>query len=126
MSTKTGTLYDKVVEKIKEILPFVATIIKTDFESSLYNSFSKNFPNARVSGCLFHYDRALYKTGIVKNGLANIYISNPEFRQWIELLMCLPLLPTDQIVLMFNYIKQEKTFLSQLEDEKVKRLLKYY
>ena len=50
MSKKTGTLYDKVISKIKEFLPFIATIIKTDFESTLYNSFANNFPDARVSG----------------------------------------------------------------------------
>ncbi|KAI6648195.1 hypothetical protein LOD99_12004 [Oopsacas minuta] len=47
MSKKTGTLYDKVVAKVIEILPFIASIIKTDFESSMYSSFAKGFPYAR-------------------------------------------------------------------------------
>ncbi|KAI6658396.1 hypothetical protein LOD99_15198 [Oopsacas minuta] len=126
MSKKTSTLYDKVVAKVIEILPFIASIIKTDFESSMYSSFAKGFPYARVSGCLFHYDRALYKTGILKKGLSNANISNLEFRQWVEQLMCLPLLPSDLIVPMFSCIKQEKPLLPQSENENVIKLLKYY
>ena len=106
MSKKTGTLYDRVVAKIKEILPFIATIIKTDYETSLYNTFAKNFPTARVSGCLFHHiNRGLYKSGILKNSLSSYYVSNKEFREWVELLMSLPLLPADQILHMFSYLK---------------------
>ena len=82
MSKKTGTLYDKVISKIKEFLPFIATVIKTDFESTLYNSFANNFPDARVSGCIFHHSQALYRTGILKNGLTSLYIQNQDFRQW--------------------------------------------
>ena len=48
MSKKTGRLYDRVVAKVKEILPFIATLIKTDYENALYDSFAKNYPQARV------------------------------------------------------------------------------
>ena len=58
-----------------------------------------------VSGCKFHHDQALYKTGILKNGLAALYNSHQEFKKWVELLMCLPFLPSDRIMEMFNYLK---------------------
>ena len=48
MSKKTGRLYDIIVAKVKEILPFIATLIKTDYENALYDSFAKNYPQARV------------------------------------------------------------------------------
>ena len=40
--------------------------------------------------------------------------------------MCLPLLPSDHIVDMLSYIKQEQPLLSQSENEKVINLLTYY
>ena len=68
MSKKTGRLYDIIVAKVKEILPFIATLIKTDYENALYYSFAKNYPQERVSGCLFHYARGLYKLELSKMG----------------------------------------------------------
>ena len=126
MTKKTATLYDRVVEKIKEMVPFTATRIMTDYERALFNSLSSGFPNAAVSGCKFHHDQALYKTGILKNGLATLYTSHQEFRKWAELLMRLPLLPCDKIMEMFNYLKHKKPDLPTSENEKVKKLLRYY
>ena len=87
MTKKTGSLYDLVLGKIKEVIPFCATDIIIDFEHALFNSFSSAFPNASVSGCKFHHDQAFYRTAILKNGLANLNSSNHEFRHWAELFM---------------------------------------
>ena len=126
MTKKTTTLYDQVVEKIKEMVPCATTRIKTYYERALFNSLSSGFPNAAVSGCKFHHDQALYKTGILKNGLATLYTSHQEFRKWAELLMFLPLLPHDKIMEMFNYLKHKIPDLPTSENEKVKKLLRYY
>ena len=126
MTKKTGTLYDQVVGKIKEIIPLCATGIITDFEHALFNSFSSGFPNARVSGCKFHHDQAFYRTAIQKNGLTNLYASHHEFRKWAGLFMCLPLLPSGKIVEMYDYLKLVKPELPQSEDDKVTKLLRYY
>ena len=88
--------------------------------------FRLSFSNAAVSGCKFHDDQALYKTGILKNGLATLYTSHKEFIKWAELLMCLPLLPYDKIIEMFNYLKHKIPDLPTSESEKVKKLLRYY
>ena len=126
MTKKTGTLYDKVMMKVREILPFTATGIITDYETALFNSLSQSYPNVRMSGCKFHHDQAVYKTGILKNGLSNLYTSNQEFRKWAELLLSLPLLPSNKIVDMYHHLKHEKPILSQLDNEKLEKLLLYY
>ena len=126
MSKKTGSLYSQVVGKIKELLPITVTGIITDYEHALYSSLSSGFPDATVSGCKFHHDQALYKTGILKNGLATLYTSHLEFRKWVEPLMCLPLLPSDRIIEMFNYLKINRADIPESENEKMKKLLKYY
>ena len=79
-----------------------------------------------MSGCIFHHSEALNRTGILKNGLTSLYIQNQDFRQWIELLMCLPLIPPDHMVHMFDCLKQDKPLLMQTENENVMKLLRYY
>ena len=116
MTKKTTTLYDQVILKIKEILPFTPTDIMTDYEEALFHSISVNYPNVRAVGCMFHHDQALHKTQIMKNGLSNLYLTNREFRNWAELLLSLPLLRSNKIVDMYHYLKHEKPVLSQLDE----------
>ena len=40
--------------------------------------------------------------------------------------MCLPLLPSDRIIEMFNYLKINRPDIPESENEKMKKLLKYY
>ena len=98
----------------------------TDYERALFSSLSSGFPNATVSGCKFSSRPSTIKAGILKNGLATLYTSHQEFRKWAEILMCLPLLPSDKIIEMFNYLKHKIPDLPLPENEKVKKLLRYY
>ena len=126
MTKKTTTLYDRVILKIKEILPFTPTEIMTDYEDALFHALSVNYPNVRAEGCMLHHDQALYKTGILKNGLSDLYLTNREFRNWAELLLSLPLLPSNKIVDIYQYLKHKKPILSQIDDEKLAKLFQYY
>ena len=40
--------------------------------------------------------------------------------------MCLPLLPSDRIIEMFNYLKMNRPDIPESENEKMKKLLKHY
>ena len=73
----------------------------TVFEEALFQSFSNCYHGAVASGCLFHYKKATYKTGILRNGLANLYYSNQEFKSWFQQLMNLPLLHSDKITVTY-------------------------
>ena len=39
----------------------------TDYEDALFHVLSVNYPHVKAVGCKFHYDHAVYKTGILKN-----------------------------------------------------------
>ena len=67
------------------ILPLNVSDIITDFEKALFQSFSSGFPEADGGGCLFHYKKATYQTGILKNGLANLYSCDEQCRCWVQL-----------------------------------------
>ena len=98
----------------------------TDYEAALFHALSVNYPHVKAVGCKFYYDQAVYKTGILKNGLSDLYILNPEFRNWAELLLSLPLLPSNKIADIYHYIKHERPILSQLDDEKFRYYEKYW
>ena len=126
MTNDTGTLYGKVMMEVKKILPFTATCIISDYETALLHSKAHSYTNVRANGCEFHLDQAVYTTGILKNRLSNMYISNQEFRKWAEIFMFLPFLPSNKIVNMYHHLKHEKPILSQLDNEKLEQLLLYH
>ena len=101
------------------------TMLKSLGNFISYLSFVAGYPAnivspkkyVKISSC-----QAPCKTGILKNGLAALYNSHQEFRKWVELLMCLPFLPSDRIMEMFNYLKINK--LPKSESDKMRNLLK--
>ena len=100
--------------------------IVTDFEEALFQSFSNGFPGAVASGCLFHYKKATYKTGILRNGLANLYYSNQEFKSWFQQLMNLPLLPSDKIIETYYLLKDSVPELLHSDKKKITVFFTYY
>ena len=126
MSGKSRSLYDKIVVKIKTILSFTVSDIITDFEEALFQSFSSGFPEADGSGCLFYFKKVTYQTGILKNGLANLYSGDEQFKSWVQLLMNLPLLPSEKISETFHLVKDLKPELLATDIEKVDNFLRYY
>lgn len=58
MDRKTENAYDAMWLAIFNIVPELQNNVKSyisDFERAQINSARKNFPEARVSGCEFHY-----------------------------------------------------------------------
>ena len=104
MSRKSSSLLEKIILKVKEILPFTASRIIADLEEAMFQAFPTGFPEPPASGCLFHYKKATYKTGILKNGLSRLFASNEQFNTWAQHLMNLPLLHSDEIMDKF-YLK---------------------
>ena len=123
MSRKTTELYNRIVDKIKEIITFTVSRIVTDFEEALFQSFSAGFPEADASGCLFHHKKATYKTGILKNVLAHLYSCNKQFKSRFQQLMNLPLLPSGKIIETYYLLKDTKPELLHSDNG---NLFRYY
>ena len=104
MTKKTITLYDQVKLKIKETL----NDIMTDNEDALFHALSLNYPDVRAVGCMFHHDQALYKTGILKNGLSDLYLTNRELRNWAELLLPLPYFRQTKLLIFNNTLNRRR------------------
>lgn len=103
MEKRDISSYDLLFAKLTTLItPEVAAKIfrcMTDYEAAVRNSMRKHFPNARISGCFFHYVKAIYKSAR-KFGLAK----DATFESAIQEISALALLPNNFISKAFNII----------------------
>ena len=84
MTAKSGALYQKVFEKIKELsVNLEPTEWMTDFETGLRNALQENWPESKINGCGFHFKNATGKW-IRKNALFYDYRTNTVVKAWIR------------------------------------------
>ena len=61
MSQKNQLLYDATLRRIVEIVPdFHPELAVGDYERAPRNVFRDMFPQINMSGCLFHYCKAIW------------------------------------------------------------------
>jgi len=76
-----------------------------DYEKAVREALRKHFPNARISGCWFHYMKAINKAAR-KFGLAK----DEKFEKLIQEVCHLALLPNDFISEGFDYVAAKITY----------------
>ena len=64
------------------------------------------FPNAKHSGCFFHYTQCLFRR-IQTLGLSTLYNENNEIRSLCRHLMALPLLPVKDVEQAFQELNEQ-------------------
>lgn len=69
-------------------------LARGDYERAPRNAFMTIFPHIVVSGCLFHYSKAIW-TKVKKLQPNSTYARNSNLNKWIRSIMSLPLLPQD-------------------------------
>ena len=72
-----------------------------DFELAAANALENNCPTCRVKFCYFHFTQCIIKNA-QKRGLCRCYRENILYRQWLKLIICVPLLPADLITEAFT------------------------
>lgn len=109
MEKKTFTSYDTVFANLKWLMPSVeVTKVMSDYEAATRKAIKKHYPNARVSGCFFHYVQAIIKS-TKRFGLK----SDDRFKDAIKKLCALALLPNDFVLKGFQSIDESITFQSR-------------
>ncbi|KAL7297546.1 hypothetical protein TKK_0009906 [Trichogramma kaykai] len=100
-NARTADLYKAMLRKMVEVIPSLAhnlTAVSTDFERSIITAVREVFPNARLSGCLFHYKQALRRYWYWKCHI-------PEnFQEILEYAMALAYLPAYDMETGFNVV----------------------
>ncbi len=104
MTGRKEALYSEVLDKLLELSPsFSPSFWMGDFEASSRKSVQSRFPNSRVSGCHFHFSRAVFKK-LQKLGLGPDFKSKPEVRHFAKQLMAVAFLPPTEIQTITDYL----------------------
>ncbi|XP_041369639.1 uncharacterized protein LOC121383615 [Gigantopelta aegis] len=86
----------KTTVQIRLNLTLDPATVQTDVELAAIRPVVREFPNAEVKGCYFHYCQALWRK--VQNlGLAVQYKEDPPVQQWIRRAARLALLPLNEV-----------------------------
>ena len=102
MKKKNEISYDKVFSLIKEKESNIkVSWIIVDFELALVNSCIKNFKNARVRRCWFHFDQILFRK-VSDLGCKKIFKESPSFRTHCFLISALAFVPPEKTLEEFD------------------------
>ncbi|CAI6369645.1 unnamed protein product [Macrosiphum euphorbiae] len=100
METKSRNWYQCVMDYMKNnLFPNLSpSLIMTDFEPALRDALSSSVgvEGTRVLGCWFHHNQAVWKKMKSLNYLETVN-SNTYALKTLQILMCLPLLPSAEI-----------------------------
>lgn len=90
------------------IIRLEPTSFMGDFENGLRKSIKRVFPQSIIRGCWFHFCQAVRRNVSVKyHPLAEFIRTNKSASKAFHKILCLPLLPADDIPFIYNVIKSE-------------------
>lgn len=114
MSNRSTECYTAVFHYINTVYDLNPSEVITDFEGGLRKAISIVYPNCLIRGCWFHYSQAIRKKVRSCNLLKTIK-SDSEANRVYHMIMCLPLLPSENFLDGFNFIKNRATEQGLLE-----------
>lgn len=103
MPNKKQKTYETLFRLIKSTLPnWCPNIFHCDFELAAINALIEIFPNTQLKGCYYHWSRAVWK-----KAKALGFTKRKGHKRIIGLTAVLPLLPIEEIVRGWEYVKAE-------------------
>lgn len=88
-------------------------VIKSDFERASINAVSFIFPDARISGCLFHFGQNIQRQLQIR-GLIRAYKTDLNIKKYVKALLSHSFVRFDKVVDTFNELKNSFDFPSEL------------
>lgn len=108
MTSKSADCYTAVFNYIKEYVfdlqPTTIMTIMTDWETGMRCAIRTCFPNCALKGCWYHYCAALRKK-MLKLGLHSDLKLNANARLIKQMMMSLPLLPSEKFAEGYEHIQ---------------------
>lgn len=99
MSSKSANSYDALFEYIEMfVFELEPSSIMCDYEVAMRKSITKMYPNAKLSGCHFHFAQAVRrKCRSIKKNFNKALNDSVDLKQIYRKLLILPLLPQNMI-----------------------------
>lgn len=108
MTNKSQDAYESVFRYINDnVMSLECAEFMSDYETALRNAFSAVVPGAKMSACFFHFCQACKRNAMKLPAMIKLIRSDSTAEAIYYKLLCLPLLPADQIVPAFNMLKSE-------------------
>ncbi|CAI6346825.1 unnamed protein product [Macrosiphum euphorbiae] len=106
MECKTRNTYNCVFNFLKTNLlaNLNPSIIITDYETALRDTLTFIFPTARITGCWFHHNQAVWRN-MKKRGFLQLINTNEFASKALRMLFALPLLPSGDIQRAFDMVR---------------------
>lgn len=92
LPNKSQETYTRMFNLLKDRLGLKIELFKCDFEIAIINGVKEVFPSALISGCYYHYNRAVWKQAKKLKITATM-----ENRELVRMCANLPLLPKEKI-----------------------------
>ncbi|KAJ8672227.1 hypothetical protein QAD02_003486 [Eretmocerus hayati] len=109
MSSRTAHAYQSCLKSMKnEIWPKLKPKeVIADFEEAMEIAWGNIYPEAKLTGCYFHFTQAILRNAIAKGAATRRNLKdNPQRHLIIRMVMALALLPSDTIVKTYEAIKK--------------------
>lgn len=102
LPNKSEQTYVRLFELIKNKLSVEMPTFKCDFETAVMKAVKRVFPNCKISGCFYHYNKAIWRTA----KKFNLTLTS-DSRKMVRMVSYLPLLPSRFIEDAWNSIIRE-------------------
>ena len=98
MESRTAEAYRALFTFVRRFAPnWQPQYIITDFEEAQQAVFLEVWPQARLTGCLWHYARAVARN-VRSLGLQNLVSNNGNARRIVRLSLAIPLAPPGRLL----------------------------
>ena len=105
MSRKRKKDYKRILNTIMGLFPECKVEkFVMDFEIALWSAVRTLFPVAKLQGCAFHWNQAIWRQ-VQSLGLAVPYVKHRPTQDYIRQLMALPFLPEEHIEQTFRHLE---------------------
>lgn len=121
LNGKTEEIYKSAFKKFVEVCKVDFKYLISDYEIGLINALKNVFPNAKNSGCSFHFTQAIWRK-IQSLGLSYDYKHNIKMKKKFKQIFNLVFVPVD--FLKIEYYKLKNSF--AFNDDKVESFFNYF
>lgn len=110
LKNKRQVTYNKMLELIQHLQTIEEPeCIKVDFEKASINALKLAFPNARISGCMFHLGQAILRK-IKDLSIFSLYKSSIIMKKFVKALLALSFVKRTEITCLYNLLRNSDDF----------------
>ena len=127
LTYKSEAIYSATLLRIKELAPQMnPSSAMGNWEPASRNAIKTVYPNIGLYGCWFPHNQAIW-IKVAKLGLLfTLFHANTSFKKFIKSIKIFPLLPSEHIVPMFDFVNSTFVSFTHTENFRIEKFKQYY